>query len=108
MSIDHSHLFSFPMNNYLGVHLPFLCLGRYWKENLRELDYDELVYGHDRLSEIAEKHPRCTSGIIRFLYIIILKRMEIRDGSRSVNSVDIMFNFDIIGFTGTPFLDNCE
>ncbi len=32
--------------------------------------------------------------------------MEIRDRSRSVNSVDIIFNFDCIGFTGTPFLDN--
>eukprot|EP00804_Cyclotella_cryptica_P011896 CCRYP_004399-RA/>CCRYP_004399-RA protein AED:0.06 eAED:0.06 QI:211/0.78/0.8/1/0.71/0.6/15/1860/1813 len=78
----------------------------YWKQHLRELDYDELVYGHDRLSEIAEKHPNCLGGIIRFLYVIILKRMEIRDGSRSVNSVDILFNFDLIGFTGTPFLDN--
>ena len=32
--------------------------------------------------------------------------MEIRDKSRSVNSVDVVFNFDCIGFTGTPFLDN--
>ena len=32
--------------------------------------------------------------------------MEIRDKSRSVNSIDIIFNFDCIGFTGTPFLDN--
>lgn len=73
---------------------------------MAELDYDELVYGHDRLSEIAEKHPSTLSGLIRFLYTIILKRMEIRDRSKSVNSVDIIFNFDCIGFTGTPFLDN--
>lgn len=32
--------------------------------------------------------------------------MEIRDKSRSVNSVDVVFNFDCIGFTGTPFIDN--
>jgi len=78
----------------------------YWKEYMAELDYDELVYGHDRLSEIAEKHPNTLSGLTRFLYIIILKRMEVRDRSKSVNSVDIIFNFDCIGFTGTPFLDN--
>lgn len=78
----------------------------YWKEFLAELDYDELVYGHDKLSEIAEKHPNNRSGLIHFLYVIIMKRMEVRDGSRSVNSVDIIFNFDCIGFTGTPFLDN--
>ena len=29
-----------------------------------------------------------------------------RDKSRSVNSIDVVFNFDCIGFTGTPFLDN--
>ena len=45
-------------------------------------------------------------GLIRFLYSIILRRMEIRDKSRSVNSIDIVFNFDCIGFTGTPFIDN--
>jgi len=78
----------------------------YWREYLTELDYDELVYGHNRLSEIAENYPNASLGLIRFLYIIILKRMEIRDRSRSVNSVDIIFNFDCIGFTGTPFLDN--
>ncbi len=78
----------------------------YWKEHLSELDFDELVYGHDRLSEIAEKHPNTLSGLIRFLYVIILKRMEVRDRSKSVNSIDIIFNFDCIGFTGTPFLDN--
>jgi hypothetical protein len=35
-----------------------------------------------------------------------LRRMEIREKSRSVNSIDVIFNFDCIGFTGTPFLDN--
>ena len=78
----------------------------YWKENLAELDFDELVYGHSSLSEIAEKHPNMLSGVIRFLYVIILKRMEVRDRSKSVNSIDIIFNFDCVGFTGTPFLDN--
>ena len=32
--------------------------------------------------------------------------MEVRDKSRSVNSIDIVFNFDCVGFTGTPFIDN--
>jgi len=32
--------------------------------------------------------------------------MEICDKSRSVNSIDVVFNFDCIGFTGTPFIDN--
>jgi hypothetical protein len=45
-------------------------------------------------------------GLSRFLYSIILRRMEIRDKSRSVNSIDIVWNFDCIGFTGTPFIDN--
>ena len=78
----------------------------YWKEHMVELDYDELVYGHDRLSEIAEKHPSTLNGLIRFLYIIILKRIEVRDRSKSVNSVDIIFNFDCIGFTVSrcPFI----
>jgi hypothetical protein len=48
----------------------FWSLYRYWRQHLRELDYDELVYGHDRLSEIAEKHPNCL-GIIQFFYIIL-------------------------------------
>lgn len=78
----------------------------YWKQYLSELDYDELVYGHDNLYEITEKHPKTLGGLIKFLYVIILKRMEVRDQSKSVNSVDIIFNFDCIGFTGTPFLDN--
>ena len=29
-----------------------------------------------------------------------------RDKSRSVNSIDVVFNFDCVGFTGTPFIDN--
>ena len=32
--------------------------------------------------------------------------MEIHDKSRCVNSIDIVFNFDCKGFTGTPFIDN--
>ena len=32
--------------------------------------------------------------------------MEIHDKSRCVNSIDVIFNFDCIGFTGTPFIDN--
>jgi len=79
----------------------------YWCEHLKPLDYDDLVYGHETLSELVAKHSSSTKdGLIRFLYEIILRRMEIRDKSRSVNSIDIVFNFDAIGFTGTPFIDN--
>ena len=28
--------------------------------------------------------------------------MEVRDKTRSVNSIDVVFNFDCVGFTGTP------
>ena len=28
-----------------------------------------------------------------------------RDKSRSVNSIDVVFNFDCVGFTGTPLID---
>ena len=79
----------------------------YWNEHfIHQLDFDDLVYGHEKLSEICEKHPEAKDGLTRFLYEIILRRMEIRDKSRSVNSIDIIFSFDCIGFTGTPFLDN--
>ena len=53
-----------------------------------------------------DKFPKTKDGLVRFLYEIILRRMEIRDKSRSVNSIDVVFNFDCIGFTGTPFIDN--
>jgi hypothetical protein len=78
----------------------------YWSAHVSQLDYDDLVYGQDRLSELVAKFPEVKNGLIRFLYEIILRRMEIRDKSRSVNSIDIVFNFDCIGFTGTPFIDN--
>ena len=29
----------------------------YWSANVRTLDYDDLVYGHDLLSELVLKHP---------------------------------------------------
>jgi len=79
----------------------------YWSEHfLHHLDFDDLVYGHEKLSEIVSKHPETKDGLTRYLYEIILRRMEIRDKSRSVSSIDVVFNFDCIGFTGTPFLDN--
>ena len=78
----------------------------YWSAHVSHLDYDDLVYGQDRLSELVAKFPATKDGLIRFLYEIILRRMEIRDRSRSVNSIDVVFNFDCIGFTGTPFIDN--
>ena len=79
----------------------------YWNEHFaHQLDFDDLVYGHEKLSEIVVKHPETKDGLTRFLYEIILRRMEIRDKSRSVNSVDIVFNFDCIGFTGTVRLKN--
>lgn len=78
----------------------------YFNTHIRHLDYDELVYGNNRLSLLVEQHPETKDGLARFLYEIILRRMEIRDKSRSVNSIDVVFNFDCIGFTGTPFIDN--
>ena len=78
----------------------------YWSAHVSQIDYDDLVYGLDRLSEIVSKQPDAKDGLVRFLYEIILRRMEVRDRSRSVNSIDVIFNFDCIGFTGTPFIDN--
>jgi len=102
----------------------------YWSTHfVHQLDFDDLVYGHEKLSEVVAKHPETRDGLSRYLYEIILRRMEIRDKSRSVNSIDIVFNFDCVGFTGvsthlctivkrtarysanptfsqTPFLDN--
>jgi hypothetical protein len=84
----------------------FISFEYYTEHIIRELDYDDLVYGDERLSELVEKHPQVKDGLSRFLFEIILRRMEIRDKSRSVNSIDIVFNFDCVGFTGTPFIDN--
>ena len=78
----------------------------YFSTHLAQLDYDDLVYGDAKLSALVEQFPGAKDGLTRFLYEIILRRMEIRDRSRSVNSVDVIFNFDVIGFTGTPFVDN--
>ncbi|CAE8670279.1 unnamed protein product [Polarella glacialis] len=78
----------------------------YFSTHLRHLDYDDLVYGNSRLSVLVAQHPATKDGLARFLYEIILRRMEIQDKSRSVNSLDIVFNFDCVGFTGTPFIDN--
>ena len=78
----------------------------YWSEHLSLLDFDDLVYGHERLSDLVTTFPTAKEGLTRFLYSIILRRMEIRDKSRSVNSIDVVFNFACIGFTGTPFIDN--
>ena len=62
--------------------------------------------GRDRLSDLVDTYPVVKEGLTRFLYAIILRRMEIRDKSRSVNAIDVVFNFACIGFTGTPFIDN--
>lgn len=78
----------------------------YFNTYIRYLDYDDLVYGNNRLSVLVAENPATKDGLVRFLYEIILRRMEIQDKSRSVNSIDIVFNFDCIGFTGTPFIDN--
>lgn len=73
----------------------------YWSTQfIHQLDFDDLVYGHEKLSEIIAKHPETRDGLSRYLYEIILRKMEIRDKSRSVNSIDVVFNFDCIGFTG--------
>eukprot|EP00930_Biecheleria_cincta_P037281 TRINITY_DN25573_c0_g1_i1.p1 TRINITY_DN25573_c0_g1~~TRINITY_DN25573_c0_g1_i1.p1 ORF type:complete len:2388 (+),score=410.29 TRINITY_DN25573_c0_g1_i1:162-7325(+) len=78
----------------------------YWQKHLHTLDFDDLVYGSNSLSVLVAKYPETKDGLTRFLYEIILRRMEIRDKARSVNSIDIVFNFDCLGFTGTPFIDN--
>lgn len=79
----------------------------YWNQHfVHHLDFDDLVYGHAKLSEIVTNCPETKDGLDRYLYEIILRRLEIRDQSRSVSSIDLVFNFDMIGFTGTPFLDN--
>jgi len=79
----------------------------YWNQHfVHLLDFDDLVYGHAKLSEIVTNHPETKDGLDRYLYEIILRRLEVRDQSRSVSSIDLVFNFDMIGFTGTPFLDN--
>ena len=78
----------------------------YWATHVRHIDYDDLVYGNATLPGLVAKHGEIKDGLTRFLYEIILRRMEIRDKSRSVNSIDVVFNFDCIGFTGTPFIDN--
>ena len=71
------------------------------------LEYDDLVYGTDALSSLVGKHGDQTKeGLTRFLYDSILRSMEVRKEARSVNSIDVVFNFDCIGFTGTPFIDN--
>ena len=78
----------------------------YYSAHIRHVDYDDLVYGNSPLSALVTRHPETKDGLTRFLYEIVLRRLEIRDKSRSVNSIDIVFNFDAIGFTGTPFIDN--
>jgi len=78
----------------------------YYTEHLRQLDFDELVYGNTKLSSLVVQHPYTKPGLTRFLFQIILRKMDIQDKSRSVNSIDVVFNFDCLGFTGTPFLDN--
>lgn len=57
----------------------------FWNDYLpHQLDYDDLVYGHELLSEIVEKIPATREGLTRFLYSIVLRRMEIRDKSVSI------------------------
>ena len=57
----------------------------YFSQYLRKsgVEYDDLVYGHDPLSHIIELHPATKDGLTRFLYEIVLKRMEIRDRARA-------------------------
>jgi hypothetical protein len=54
----------------------------YFNQHVGHLDYDELVYGSDRLSVLVECHPEAADGLAGFLYAIILRRMEIREKSR--------------------------
>lgn len=41
------------------------------------MDFDELIYGDNLLSELIKIHPEIKEGLIRYLYEIILKKMEI-------------------------------
>ena len=78
----------------------------YWQAHVcGTLDYDDLVYGRHQLTALVKAHPSVKLGLVRYLFAVILRRMEIRDKSRSVNAIDVVFNFDLIGFTGTPFID---
>ena len=45
-----------------------------YPKRIPQLDFDDLVYGHDNLSEICEKHPETRNGLAKFLYEIILRR----------------------------------
>jgi hypothetical protein len=59
------------------------------------VDYDDLVYGHDKLSDLVEKHPEIKDGLTRFLFEIILRRMEVM---RSLLHCLFVCVFDIWGF----------
>ncbi len=78
----------------------------YYKEHIKYFDFDELVYGSEKLSTLVLLHATIRPGLTKFLFEIILRKMEIHDRSRCTNSIDVIFNFDCKGFTGTPFLDN--
>ena len=41
------------------------------------MDFDELIYGDNLLSELISYHPEIKDGLIKYLYEIILKKMEI-------------------------------
>ncbi len=60
----------------------------FWGAHLRSLDFDDLVYGHDRLSDLVARHPETKEGLIKYLYEVVLRRMEIRDKVR--NRVEVL------------------
>ena len=49
----------------------------YYSAHVRVLEYDDLVYGQLSLSALVTKHPAVKDGLTRFLYEIILRRMEV-------------------------------
>jgi hypothetical protein len=74
----------------------------YWQEHLHHsFDFDDLIYGHETLQTLTEiGRPETIYGLQKYLYDIILRRMEVQAESRSVNSIDVIFNMAAVGFTG--------
>ena len=78
----------------------------YYNQFIIHIDFDDLIYGTQSLSSLIKEFPKIKKGIVQYLFKIIIRKIEIQGKSKSVNSIDIIFNFDCKGFTGTPFIDN--
>ena len=49
----------------------------YYSQFIRHIDFDELIYCNTGLHHVLESHPDAKVGIIKYLYSIILSKMEI-------------------------------